>query len=465
MTLDMLFCLRRKYFVQEDIDMNIGLENETVEFKKSTGELKEGLESISSILNKKGYGVLYFGVRNDGEVIGQSIGQETKRDISSAIRNHIAPECEFDVETKAADDGKQFIVVNFSGDRAPYSAYGKFYLRHSDEDHLMTPNEIEEFFKNKREDYSEWGKTTSSCDIDDVDEGLLKKKIELGHSVNRIPFGYENKETSLAKLGLLSKDKTKLTNCGEVLFSKNKPVLLKLATFATDTKDTFLKLDHFQGNIYECIDKGLSYILGEISWNIVLKGSAERIENPEIPAEALREIIVNAFGHGKYNSNTAFEIDVFKDKVAIYSPGFFPNGYTPEDFAIKHEEPVMLNPKIITVLFKTNSIESFGYGFDTVFKQCILHKIKYEYVNTKSGFIFTFFRPLGQKYVQDKMSKMDVSVLEAIKKNNYVRASEIANLLNVSDKTVYRSIKKLKDLGYIERVGEDFSGYWKVLDK
>ena len=48
--------------------MNLGMETETVEYKKSTGEMREGMESIASILNKHGHGTLYFGVRNDGEV-------------------------------------------------------------------------------------------------------------------------------------------------------------------------------------------------------------------------------------------------------------------------------------------------------------------------------------------------------------------------------------------------------------
>ena len=445
------------------INMNIGKENETIEFKKSTGELKEGLESISSILNKKGYGTLYFGVKNNGDVIGQEIGQETTRDVSSAIRNHVAPYCEFDVEVKVSDDAKRFIVVNFSGDRAPYSAYGRFFIRDSDEDHLMEPEEIERYFKNKIENYSEWENEESNCGLDDIDEVLLREKIELGHSVTRIPYDYNAKSFVLGKLGLLTKDKIRLNNAGEVLFSKNKPVLLKLATFATETKDTFLKLDHFQGNIYECIEKGISYVLGEINWNIVLDGNPERKETPEIPAKAIREIVVNAFGHGKYNSNTSFEIDVFKNRVTIYSPGFFPNGYTPEDFAVKHEEPIMLNPKIISVLFKTNEIESFGYGFETTFKECKLNNVRYEYGNTKSGFKFTFYRPLGQKYVQDKMTKTDIAVLDAIKRNNYVRASAIAETLSTSDKTIYRSIKKLKGLGYIVRKGDDYSGYWEVL--
>ena len=70
---------------------NIGEETEQVEFKKSTGELKEGIISIAAILNKHGSGDLYFGVKNNGDVIGQDISDTTTRDISQAIGNHLRP--------------------------------------------------------------------------------------------------------------------------------------------------------------------------------------------------------------------------------------------------------------------------------------------------------------------------------------------------------------------------------------
>ena len=88
----------------------------------------------------------------------------------------------------------------------------------------------------------------------------------------------------------------------------------------------------------------------------------------------------------------------------------------------------------------------------------------YKYSNTKSGFKFTFYRPLGQKYVRDNMSETDIKIFSFIKKNPFVRASEIAKLLDVSDKTIYRSIKKLKVLGLIVRVGDDYSGYRKIIE-
>ena len=48
-------------------------ESENVELKKSTSELKEGIISLVAMLNKHHRGELWFGVRNDGIVVGQSV--------------------------------------------------------------------------------------------------------------------------------------------------------------------------------------------------------------------------------------------------------------------------------------------------------------------------------------------------------------------------------------------------------
>jgi len=442
--------------------MNIGSETESIEFKKSTSELPAALISISAILNKHKKGTLYFGVKNNGDICGQQVGNETTRDISRDIRNLIKPECSFEVNIKSTDDGIEFIEVLFSGNRQPYSAEGKYYLRFSDQDRQMTNTELESFFKEMQKDYTEWELSTSNEKIEDVDKELLKNEVNKGYEIKRIPYKYDNAKNIMNKFGLLIKNSNKLNNAGSILFSKNKPILLKLATYATNTKNTFLKLEHFQGNIYECIEKSLAYILENIDWRINIDGSIKRKEEPEIPKTALREIIINAFSHADYNSNTTFEISIYKNRVSIYSPGFFPNGFTPEDFAYKHEEPIMLNPKIINVLFKTNEIESFGYGFDKTFKECKKYSVDYDYQNTKSGFKFTFYRPLGQKNVHE-MSKTENEVFKLINDNNYLSGNEMAKILGKSEKTIYRAIKRLKELGLIERIGSDTSGYWHII--
>ena len=63
--------------MKESDDMNLGIETETLEFKRSTGELKEAVHSICAILNKHQCGELYFGVKTDGTVIGQVVTEES----------------------------------------------------------------------------------------------------------------------------------------------------------------------------------------------------------------------------------------------------------------------------------------------------------------------------------------------------------------------------------------------------
>lgn len=71
--------------------MNLGKENETLEFKETTAEFDKACEAISAMLNKKGEGVIYFGVKDNGEVIGQIIGKDTLSTLTDRIKDSIKP--------------------------------------------------------------------------------------------------------------------------------------------------------------------------------------------------------------------------------------------------------------------------------------------------------------------------------------------------------------------------------------
>ena len=442
--------------------VNIGRETELVEFKKSTSETKDGMISIASILNKHGKGTLYFGVKDNGDVVGQDIGKDTERKLSGEIARNIKPAVWYEVTAKYADDGKAFIEVLFSGDQAPYSAYGKYYQRFADEDRQITDTELERLFRARQRDYSEWENSDSDETISDIDEELLKKTVSDGNESGRIQYPYTDAVSILTKMGLFHTSTMRLTKAGEALFSKKHPILLKTAAYAGTGKDTFIRLNHFEGNIFECINEGVSFILSSINWNIRIEGEPKRKEEPEIPQKAIREICVNAFAHGCYYANTAFTIEVFSDRVAVYSPGFFPIGYKPEDFAYHAAEPIMLNPRIVNVLFKSNVIESFGSGFERAFAACERAEVKYEYENTMTGFRFVFFRRQGQKNVQD-MSMTETAVYELLREKDHLTVREMAPAISKSEKTVSRAIKGLKEKGYIRREGNDNDGYWDIL--
>lgn len=88
-----------------------------------------------------------------------------------------------------------------------------------------------------------------------------------------------------------------LTNAGRALFSSNYLVLMKTVVYATETKDTFIKRNHFKGNVFECIDEGIAFIMSAINWNVVINGNSKRNEEPEIPQTAICEMVINAFAH------------------------------------------------------------------------------------------------------------------------------------------------------------------------
>ena len=438
--------------------MNIGKENEEIEFKKSTSETKEGIQSICAILNKNQNGCLYFGVNNNGEVIGQQIGKDTLNKLSRDISDNIEPSIMYSINERKSVDGKCFIEVSFSGNQTPYSAYGRYYIRFHDEDRQMDNQMLRKYYSDNNNDYSAWEKSDSGVDIANTNEELLVNVIEEANRIKRVSYKFTTKKEILGKLGLMY-DKTNFNNAGNVLFSRNNPVVLKMAVFAAETKLTIIDLNRFEGNIFECINEAIRYIAKNIKWKADFNGKAQRTETPEIPMEAIREIIVNAFSHGNYHSRTNFEIDIYSNRITIYSPGHFPKPYKPEDFAYENIESIPLNNIISNVLYKNGLIEQFSTGFERVFKLCKNQNIKHEYKETNEGFRFIFYRNTTSL---TKLSATDKKIINIIEKKEKLTAEEMANRLGITIRTVYRSISKLTNNNIIKRIGSDKTGYWEI---
>jgi ATP-dependent DNA helicase RecG len=117
-------------------------EFETIEFKKSTAEVKVAVVSIVAMLNKHGRGEVYFGIADDGKVSGQTIGRMTLKDVTQAVVDNTEPKIYPKVEARQIE-GKDCIVVEAHGSDSPYFAYGRAYIRVGESDKAMSPQEIE----------------------------------------------------------------------------------------------------------------------------------------------------------------------------------------------------------------------------------------------------------------------------------------------------------------------------------
>ena len=454
--------------------MNFGRENEQLEFKKSTSEVKETMNDICAILNKHGKGVLYFGVKPNVDVCGQIVSASSLDDVATHIKTAIKPMIYPSIKEEIVD-GLSVIKVEFAGTERPYSSYGRYYNRVHDRAEDMTPDELKHMMLNT--DYSSiWENNMTTFGIEDVDSKALKSFYTRAVNCGRLePLEEYDEKELLRMLGLMVDDK--LTNAGYFLFSSKEPTVLKMAVYATDQRINFLDINRVHDNIYNLIDIATVYINQHMNWRVEFDGkSTARIEIPEVPVDAVREIVVNAFAHANYRSITEHEIDITPTMIDIYNPGEFPINYKPEDFAERRIQSMPRNRKILDILYRSKNVEIQGSGMRKVLELCASNNVKYEYYNNEFGFRFSFYRNNVTvnvtkdvtsdvtKETPKRVNELDGEVMLLLKKNPVYTRKEIAQKVGKTSRTVQRSLDRLKEAGKIVRIGNKVSGYWEVID-
>jgi len=113
-------------------------EGQRVEFKTSFAESREAIEALCAMANVSG-GLVFFGVRDDGTIVGAQVGKKTLENFSSQVKYNTQPNLLPEIE-KLDIDGKTVVVVRAR--RVPpgavYSAYNVPWCRSGKTNQLMT---------------------------------------------------------------------------------------------------------------------------------------------------------------------------------------------------------------------------------------------------------------------------------------------------------------------------------------
>ena len=380
-------------------------ETETLELKKSTSELKEAIISIAAILNKHRKGEIYFGIKNDGTVIGQDIGEQTLRDVSKTMSDNIEPRIYPEISRIASDD-KDCIHVVFQGSESPYFAYGRAYMRVGDEDRKLSAKELENLFLMKNESSLRWDDKYSSAGVSEIDEALLNKYVERGRSAGRINFDYNDVKTTLRKLKLIADNR--ILNAAEVLFCEDNPLEVQAAVFAGTDKTTFLDIKVFRGTLFDILRQCELYISERMNWRVEFK-DFKRVEIPEVPVDALREALVNSLCHRDYFRAESNKVAIFKDRIKIYNPGEFTARYEPSDYIHGDAESVHRNPLISEILYFSKDVERWGTGIRRIYDECTENDVKVEFMKESGGFSIMFYRSDVGDLAEDEVCKVDTT--------------------------------------------------------
>ena len=98
-------------------------------------------------------------------------------------------------------------------------------------------------------------------------------------------------------------------------------LLLRMARFAGVDKNEFIDNQRAKGNFFDLLDAGMEFAYKHLNLSGKIVG-LQRADKLEIPIEALREALINAFCHRTYDSpGASVSLAIFDDRLEIANPG------------------------------------------------------------------------------------------------------------------------------------------------
>ncbi len=467
-------------------------ESRTLELKKTTGELKDGMKSACAFLNSDG-GWLIFGITPTSlRIIGQQVTDATQCELAQALAK-FEPAIKVDVEyiniPESPDNQVIVIYFNpFTPGTPPATFDGRAYYKLESTTSLMPRAMFEERLRLGRPRFYAWERQPAeeALKIEDLDANLIRGVVRLGVERKRLPelALAEPIENVLSKLKLLTDGVP--NNAAAALFTTKPWVYsqftMRMARFRGLDKNEFIDNMRVEGNFFQLLDAGMSFFFKHLSLSGKIVG-LRREERLEVPIEALRETLTNALCHRQYeNYKLTIGLAIYDDRIEIANPGIFPPPITPETIKLTHDS-YPYNQIIANVLFKTTYIESWGSGAKRIMDACKAQNAPMPTWNVNGSFVtVTFKRPnVGGikselkttnktilktvlKTTPKTVPKTEGKILQLLKENPALTIDDLGSFLNISRSGILWNIKKLKERGLLRHVGPRKGGHWEVVD-
>lgn len=426
--------------------MKFTIESEKVEFKESVSQLSRAIETLAAMLNKHSEGKVIFGVKDNGDVKGVSLGNKTLKDISSQIADKLKPTVIPTISVEYYDE-KAVIIVSVKGTNKPYSGNGLYLIRTGSENRRIEPSDLKELVFNSSED--------AMTDTESMHQELSFEQLKALLTMKKVKF---EENTFKENMNLLTKNKK--YNIMAELLADNNDFSIKVNRFKGNDKLHLISRNEYgYKNLFLAMTEAYNYVLSFNETKVELSGKAQRDEWKLFDEESLREAWMNACLHNRWTKLVPPVINMFDDRIEIVSIGGLPVDFPKEEFYRGVSRPV--NRSLQKIMGQLGYVEQTGHGVPHIIGE--YGKEAFEFLD---GFIIVTikyaFSPTNATTYIEGLTKNEKNIFEMIKINPQMPKKEIAETLELSEPTVSKTIKKLKDMQRIERVGSNKSGYWKI---
>ena len=421
--------------------------SEKIEFKKSLSQLDKGLEALSAMLNKNGYGKVVFGVLDNADIEGlKDIGQESIKKIATRIKESIVPSITPKINLESYD-GLEVIEVEAKGDQKPYACFGNYLIRVGSENKKIMPQELGDLFFTNSNLPTE---KIEALNQDLTFNGLKSLYISNGYTINDATFA--------KNMGLLTVN-GKYNYIAEIL-SDNNNCSIKVVRFKGKDKLEMISRNEFG---YKCmliaLKQAFEFVLSFNETRVDVDSNLERKEINLFDKNALDEAWTNACLHNRWIRNVPPAIYIFSDRIEIISTGGLPLDFSKEEFFNGVSHPI--NFSLMKIMGQLNFIEQTGHGVPLIVRKYGEKAFSFYENHIVVTIPFSFTPSFTQ--LKTDLSESHNKILQILNENPSLTLKELCEVSNLGRTRVSEIITDLKEMNRIERIGNNRSGYWKVI--
>lgn len=330
-----------------------------------TRKPKSWLKSVSAFANGIG-GTLFFGIRDDREIIGLEDVQADAEAISRLIKERITPFPDF-ILTPEKENGKDLLVLTVSPGRSTpyyYKADGvmEAYIRMGNES-VIAPNYVlnQLLLKGMNRTYDA---LISEYDFKDYAFSKMREQYKTwtGNSMEDKLFeSFEMRDTN-----------GRLTNAGALLADQSPIRHSRLFCTRWNGLDKSggmvdaLDSSEYSGSLIILLNEGVGFVKRNMKtrWK---KTANSRIEMPDYCERSVFEALVNALIHRDYTVlGSEVHIDIYDDRLTIHSPGGMADGTRIQERDISNVSSTRRNPVLADIFGRLGYMERQGSGFKKI---------------------------------------------------------------------------------------------------
>ena len=418
------------------------------EFKEAWSETAK--ESFCAFLNTYG-GQVYFGVADDGSVVGVSNPDQVVRSAVSVFRFAMHPEASRQCKTRTIviDDKKVVVVDVLEGREPPYfvtvtDEEGKkarrCYLRHGSSNYQANDDELRELYrKGNPTPYELRVSSEQNLTFEQASKFFEAAGVEFSANKYSI-LGMVDQAGFFTNLAYWLSDQCKIeTRVGFFSGTDKASAPGGILTFTGSILDQYHRIRILLNNRF-----GFSYEIAAFD----LRRDGSRHEVKEYPEAAIREALVNTFVHRDFSIPSPSAITCFSDRIEMLSFGGLLPEADPELLRLGASIP--RNPKLAELLLRLSAMEKYGIGIPLMYSSYSPYGLEPKLTAFPRALLIVLPKITLHP---ENMNETENQILEFLRQHGPAKRADIQSFLDKSYGFVINTLNDMTSKGAILREG------------